>query len=83
MNLRRSVSPFLRFLSLSRVREQDSDLAFIQEIVAVSPKKWEDDEDFEGSTFASSQGTAQTPGSVENPTSAKALPPTPPEVTRE
>ena len=77
--------PFFRFLSLSlsRVREQDSDLAFIQEIVAVSPKKWEDNGVFEESTFASSQGTAQTPGTAENPTSAKALPPTPPEVTRE
>ncbi len=82
MNLRRSVSPSFVF-SLSRMHERDSDLAFTQEIVAVSPKKWEDNAGFEGSTFVATQGTAQTPGTVDDPTSAKALPPTPPEVTRE
>lgn len=68
------------------MREQDSDLVFTQEIVAVSPKKWKDDGDFEGSTFAASLGTAQTSVTDEIPMSAKtpkALPPTPPEVTRE
>jgi hypothetical protein len=81
MNLRRSVSPAP--FSVSCVGEQHSDLAFTQEIVAVSPKTWEDGERFEGSRFAASQGTAQTSGTVENPASAKtpkALPPTPPEL---
>jgi len=80
MSLRRSVPSSV---SLSRVGEQNPDLAFTQEIVANSPKKWKDDEGFERSMAAASQGTAQTFGTVENPPSAKtpkALPPTPPEV---
>ena len=74
-----SPSPVVRF----GCGAQLSDLAFTQEIVSVSPKRWEDDEKFEGSTFAASQGTEQTSDTVENPASAKtpkALPPTPPEV---
>jgi len=58
---------------------------FTQSIVAASPKRWEDDESLEGSTFAAVQRTAPTPGTETPkalpPTPPKVLPPTPPEVS--
>ena len=70
---------------------QGSDLAFTQNMGAVSPRKWDGVESSEGSTFAAVQGAAQTSDTIENPafaetpkvpppTPPKALPPAPPEV---